>query len=115
MPAQVAELRKYAQTVNCSNCGGAVDLAANAHCAHCGSPLTMLDLGQAESLIAQLKNADRAGAPIDPALPLALERARRDTEAVFRALEHPDWDGPVHARDLVSAGLTALMRLMKSD
>jgi len=113
--AQVAELRQHASTVNCSNCGGAVDVVANGQCEHCGSPLTMLDLEQAESLIAQLKNADRAGAPIDPALPLALERAKRETEAVFRGLEHSEWDRPVHAHDLVSAGLRALMRLMKYD
>lgn len=114
-PAQIAELRQHATTVNCSNCGGAVDLAANARCSHCGSALTMLDLDQAEKLVAQLKNADRNNRPIDPALPLALERAKRQTEAMFRGMESRDWDAPSDARDLVSAGLDALMRLIKSS
>ena len=112
--AQIAELRKHAGTVNCSNCGAAVDLAANARCSHCGSALTMLDLDQAEKLVEQLKNADRRNRPIDPALPLALEQAKRQTEAIFRGIESREWDTPAPARDLVSAGLDALMRLMKS-
>jgi hypothetical protein len=112
--AQIAALRTHARTINCSNCGGPVDVAANAKCAHCASPLTMLDLDQADKLIEQLRNADRPR-PIDPALPLALARARRETEATFAALErHDRWeDGP--SLDLVSAGFSALMRLLKNS
>ena len=34
------------QTINCSNCGGPIDLAAESACRHCGSPLTILDVKQ---------------------------------------------------------------------
>ena len=111
---QIAELRKHARTVNCSNCGGPIDVAANATCAHCGSPLTMLDLDQADKLIEQLRNADRPRA-IDPALPLALARARRETDATFAAFDrHDRWEG-VQSLDLVSAGFNALIRLLKNS
>ena len=112
LPHQVAELRKYVHAVNCSNCGAPVDLAASAHCSHCGSPLTMLDLDQADHLIAQLKHAETDAKAIDPSWPLAVERARRETEAAFRNIREDSWEnnGP---RDLVGAGLSALMRLIK--
>src|SRR5688572_3261355 len=86
-PQQIAELRRSVQFINCSNCGAPVDLAKGSDCAHCGSPLSMLDMQQAERLVTQLREADRSDKPIDPALPLALERARRQTERLFEGLE----------------------------
>jgi len=108
---QLAELRATVQTVNCSNCGAAVNLAASSACGHCGSPLSMLDMRQAQALVEQLQKADRSGQPIDPALPLNLERARRQTEAAFTGLVR---DGSflddIASTDLVSAGLLAFSR-----
>lgn len=65
-PLQVAELRRNIQTLNCSNCGGPVDLAKASDCGHCGSPLSMLDMQQAEKLVAHLRQADRTDRPVDP-------------------------------------------------
>jgi Zn-finger nucleic acid-binding protein len=45
-PGQLAELRASVQTINCSNCGGPIDLASDSVCRHCGSPLTILDVKQ---------------------------------------------------------------------
>jgi DNA-directed RNA polymerase subunit RPC12/RpoP len=113
-PRQVAELRKNVQVINCSNCGAPVDLAKGSDCAHCGSPLSMLDMQQAERLIAQLREADRPDKPIDPALPLALLRARRESEAAFEGLPgHHHWDHEMWSLGLVGAGLTDLIRLLK--
>jgi ssDNA-binding Zn-finger/Zn-ribbon topoisomerase 1 len=106
---QIAELRRNVQAINCSNCGAPVDLAAGTECSHCRSPLSMLDLNQAERLIAQLQNADRTGKPIDPALPLALARARRETDLAFRGLPgHEDWDTDTWSLGLVGATLANL-------
>lgn len=86
-PQQIAELRRNVQTVNCSNCGGPVDLTTGAACAHCGSPLSMLDMKQAELLVAQLQRAEeRENRPVDPALPLELARARREVETAFDSI-----------------------------
>lgn len=115
MPAaQVAELRKYVQSVNCSNCGAAVDLMANAHCTHCGTPVSILDLEQAERLIGQLKAAETAShQPVEGRLGPALARARQQTDDVFRSIGvfHHESDH----RDVVGAGLRALWRLMQND
>lgn len=102
-PKQVADLRESVQFVNCSNCGAPVDLHKGTACGHCGSPLSMLDLSQAETLVQQLRNADRSGQPVDPALPLELARARRETEAAFASLAQD----PVWMQDLTSAGIVA--------
>jgi hypothetical protein len=45
-PRQLAELRASVQTINCSNCGGPIDLSSESACRHCGSPLTILDVKQ---------------------------------------------------------------------
>ncbi len=72
----------------------------------------MLDLQHAEHLIEQLKDADRPDKPVDPALPLALARARRDTDVAFQGLPgHEDWDNETWSLGLVGAGLKKLFRL----
>ena len=113
-PQQIAELRRNVQTINCSNCGAPIDLAKRSDCGHCGSPLSMLDTQQAERLIAQLREADRTDKVVDPALPLALERARRQTESVFEGLQdRGGWDVEIGSLGLVGAGLSQLIRLLK--
>jgi hypothetical protein len=113
-PERLAELRAHVQTVHCSDCGAPIDLAAHASCPHCSSPITLLDLEQAGRLIAQLQAADRTGRPVDPALPLALERARRETDAAFDAIEHSDlWFRDASRAGLVAAGILALTRWVK--
>jgi hypothetical protein len=107
---QVEELRRRVEAVNCSNCGAPVDLALGSTCSHCGSPLSMLDLEQAGRLVAQLREADRTGRPVDPTLPLDLVRARRDVEAAFAAFEK---DEPQLTLD-VGATLGALARWVGS-
>lgn len=111
---ELSELRLHVQTVNCSNCGGAVDLGQGAACPHCGSPLSMLDMKQAERLVAQLKDA-AAPKPIDPALPMHLLRARAEVEAAFAShVTTPDWWRDAASSGLVEASLAAVARLLRS-
>jgi len=115
-PQQIAELRKNVQVINCSNCGGPVDLARGSACAHCGSPLSMLDMDQAERLVAQLQAADNASKTIDPALPLALARARVQTEAAFKGLPgHDPWTNEGWSMGLIGAGFSELLRLLRRE
>lgn len=115
-PAQIAELRKNIQVVNCSNCGGPIDLANRSDCGHCGSPLSMLDMKQAETLVTQLREADRTDKPVDPALPLELARARRQTDEAFAGLpEDSSWLDAGSSLGLVGAGLSALARLLRKS
>ena len=111
-PEQLQELRQQVQSVNCSNCGAPVDVMRGAACAHCRSPLSMLDLKQAAALMEQLQRADaRERQPIDPALPLALLRARREAEAAFPNDRGVDWS----PADMVGAGLQAVARWLKRN
>jgi hypothetical protein len=112
--AQVDELRRNLDTVNCSNCGSPIDLGEGSACGHCGSPLSMLDMTQAESLITQLQKAERTSTTVDPTMPMELDRARRQVHAGFDAFERDaTWMRDVSASGLVGAGLSALVRWLK--
>jgi hypothetical protein len=111
---QIAELRQNVQTLNCSNCGAAIDLVKASACGHCGSPLSMLDLSQAERVVQQLRQADRSGQPLDPMLAINLAIARKQAEAAFAGLpEQRAWLDDVSASGLVGAGLHLVMKLVK--
>jgi len=111
--AQIEELRRNLRSSNCSNCGAPVDLAKGAACAHCGSPLSMLDMAQAERLVAALR-AKSEPRDVDPALLLNLERAKRDVTTAFGAFERdPDWYGTASSAGLVNAALGAFSRLLR--
>jgi hypothetical protein len=114
-PPQIDELRRNVQTIACSNCGAPIDLTKSSECSHCGSPLSMLDMKQAGALVAQLSAANQAAArPIDPALPLELERARSEVDAAFASFEHgPGWFDAVSKGGLLGAGLNSIARWLK--
>jgi hypothetical protein len=115
-PQQINELRRNVQIINCSNCGAPIDLAKTAACAHCGSPLSMLDMNQAERLVKQLQEADSGSKEIDPALPLALARARREVDLAFQGVPgHDTLSRDGSTLGLVAAGLTELIRLIKRN
>ena len=114
-PQQIEELRRNVGSVNCANCGAPVDVTTGAACGHCGTPLSMLYVRQAEKLVEQLQKAeDRAHQPVDPSLPLALERVRRQTERNFRGFsdDNDAWLSLVDpmSLDLVAAGLKLVAR-----
>jgi hypothetical protein len=107
-PQQIAELRQNVQTVNCSNCGGPIDLARESVCPHCGSALSMLDMKQMEQMVAHLKEAEQPRA-VDPTLPLRLEQVKTETESHFQAITSDSGSG----QSLVDAGLRLVARWLK--
>ena len=107
---QIEELRRNLRSVNCSNCGAPVDLAKGTACAHCQSPLSMLDVGQAETLVAALR-AKSAPRDVDPAMLLNLERAKRDVSVAFGAFERdPEWYTTASSAGLINAAIGAFSR-----
>jgi Zn-finger nucleic acid-binding protein len=108
-PQQIAELRQNVETVNCSNCGGPIDLAKASVCPHCGSALSMLDMKQMQQMVAHLKEADQPRA-VDPNLPLAVERAKLDTEHHFAAITSGS-----EPQSLVEAGLRLVVQWIKDS
>lgn len=110
-PGQIEELKRNLTTLNCANCGASIDLQHSSACAHCGSPLSMLDVKQAEDLVRQLRDADAGRSHVDPALPMRMEQARREVEASFSSFDQqPFWYKDVAATDLVRAGVSAVTR-----
>jgi hypothetical protein len=111
-PEQLDVIRQQVQSVHCANCGAPVDLSAGSQCTHCGTPLSMLDLTQAEQLVQQLQHAqDRTSGPVDPSFPLELARARRDVEEGFAGLpQSTAWRETLASDGLVGAGFAALAR-----
>ena len=74
----------------------------------------MLDMNQAETLVGQLREADRTDKVVDPALPLALARARRETDEAFAGLPQDGmWLDAGSSFGLVAAGLAGLARWLK--
>lgn len=112
-PGQLAELRRTVQSVNCSNCGAPIDLAHRSACAHCGSPLSVLDLKAAGDLIARLQAADTPDRPVDPALPLRLEQARREVDRAFARQQESHAFELTAGGDLVTAGLALVAGWLK--
>ncbi len=62
-PKQIAELRENVQMLDCSNCGGPIDLVKQSTCPHCASPLTMIDMKQ---IAVHLRELEQAGAAPTP-------------------------------------------------
>jgi hypothetical protein len=108
-PQQIALLRESVQTVNCSSCGGPIDLVRESTCPHCGSALSMLDMKQMEQMVAQLKEAAQPRA-VDPALPIALAREKLDTERHFAALTSGGG-----RQSLVEAGIQLVVQWIKDS
>ena len=113
-PAQMADLRANVQTVNCSNCGAPVDLARGINCSHCSSPLSMLDLNQAEDLIAKLRDAGHGPQPVERA-PLSAAADRRSDAGFGRFAEDPGWYLQASTAGLVTAAIAAFADWAGSD
>ena len=111
-PQQIALLRQNIQSVSCANCGAPVDLTKGSTCAHCGTPLSMLDMQQAERLIARLRQADR---PDRPPVPLdETERLNRPDADAFAWLRRDGrWPADGASTSLVGEALNALLRRLK--
>ena len=112
--AQIEELKRNVQVVNCSNCGASIDLTKGSTCTHCGTVLSMIDMKQAEALVHQLQDADRSSRAVDPLLELRLQQARREVEHAFASFErHADWTDDIIASGVVGAGVKAIARWLK--
>jgi hypothetical protein len=110
-PERLAELRRYAPTVNCSACGAPVDLARASECGHCRAPLSMLDPDQVQAVVSELQRAETRRTTVDPTLAARLVEDRAALERAFRApadLRALDLGGSF---GVVEAGVAALARL----
>jgi hypothetical protein len=104
-PRQIEELRQNVQMINCSNCGGTIDLGNDTVCGHCGSVVSMLDVKQMARTISQLQNA-AGGVGAAGATPA---REPTDIDALVAAIrERGDGDRP----SLIDTGLAMLGKVL---
>jgi hypothetical protein len=111
-PQQIAELRQNVQTINCSNCGGGIDLAKDTVCTHCGSAVSMLDLKQMAKTIGQLQAAaagPQAIADAEAARASAPPRGA-DLDALIAAIRAR---GGAESRSLIETGFSMLGDLLR--
>jgi DNA-directed RNA polymerase subunit RPC12/RpoP len=113
-PQQLEELRQNIQTINCSNCGAAINLVKDSVCAHCGSAVSMLDLQQMARTVGQLRAAVSGSQAADGPPPSAVPRGQSDPseiEALVQAFKTAGrTDSPP---GLIETGLGLLGRLLR--
>jgi hypothetical protein len=109
-PRQLADLRAVVQIINCSNCGAPIDLTRTSACAHCSTPLSMLDLNQIEGMAAHLRQADEASRTIDPTLPERMKREKEAVDSLFAALRADPTGARPASSGLVEMGLRLIAK-----
>ena len=110
-PQQLDELRQNIQTINCSNCGAAIDLVKDSVCAHCGSAVSMLDLQQMARTVGQLQAAASGRQAADGPLASAAPHGPTDIAALVQAFNAAGRaDSPP---GLIETGLGLLGRLLR--
>ena len=110
-PQQLDELRQNVQTINCSNCGAAIDLAKDSVCGHCGSSVSMLDLQQMARTIGHLQTAASGQVPADARPAGTPVHEPTDIAALMLALKAEE---RAHsAPNLIETGLGLLGALLK--
>lgn len=108
--AEVRSLREHVRQVNCSNCGGPVDVDRGASCGHCRTPISIVDPDALATALAALDAADSQRQTVDHALPIRLLQERLRVERAFGP-DEAGWFGRRDASpDLVRAGLTFVRR-----
>jgi hypothetical protein len=116
-PREIAELRAKVRQINCSNCGGPLNLEKDVACSYCRAPISWLDPGQVAAALAELEAADARRQKIDPALPLALLAARVESARACAGDDPGNAFWTLSTRSgsgLVEAGLEGLMRWLSS-
>lgn len=83
---EVDEVRARIQQVNCVNCGAPVDLSGALVCAHCSTPVSMVDPEQLRRELSTLSHAAR-DRDVDPTLPIKLMQERAAAERVWAGLD----------------------------
>jgi hypothetical protein len=112
---ELAELRAHVKVVHCSSCGAPVDLEQTSACGHCRAPVSILDPGQVERVVAELRRAEEKRTSVDPALPLRLMTDRLAVEGLFQELDRRSaWSDIAGSLGLVDAGLAAVAEFLTS-
>lgn len=116
-PREIADLRARVTQVNCSNCGGALNLDNDVACSYCRAPISMLDPEQVAATLGELQAVDARHQRAATHLPIALLAERTATEHAFAeaarvgSTSDPVWTfSSLSGAGLVEAGLDRLLQ-----
>jgi len=116
-PLGVAELEalgKQVCSVHCDSCGAPIELAKGSTCSFCGAAVSVLDSGQIERVVHELRAAEEKSHTIDPRLPAQLLADRLDVERFHRELDAAHGSVSVSPGiGLVGLGLAAVVDLLR--
>lgn len=107
---EVAELRQKLHVVACSNCGAPIDIEKGAACGYCRAPLSMLDPGQLERTVAELRAEEERRQTVDPQLAARLVLDRLTVERSLGPTQAPTG---ARGHGLLDAGLDALLEVLR--
>jgi hypothetical protein len=108
---QLDELRQNIQTINCSNCGAAIDLVKDTVCAHCGSAISILNLQHLATTVGQLHAAASGGRAVDGPTRAPALHTPSEIQALVQAFTMAGRDDSPPG--LIETGLGMLRRLLK--
>ena len=115
---EIEALAERVGTINCTSCGGTVDIRHDHACPYCRSALSLLDPQAVDKALARHGSAARQAAPTDAASPdaladalVALERNRAREE---RARQRERLEGTRSDEfDLLTAGIEMVWSLLR--
>lgn len=112
-PAEVTDLAARVRIIDCTSCGGPIDLRQHDACPYCHSALALLDPKAVDAALTDYDTRARqaAAGPRAPDLAEALVRLERDRERLKREERQERWQGlrPHDPGDLWADGLTQVL------
>ena len=105
--AEIEELAVKVGTIRCNGCGAPVDIRKEHACAHCRSPITILDSGAVEQALARYQNAEVKRTTLDvELLGDAIVMREREKSRLKKTQSEPENAGIIDVIDLISAATT---------
>ena len=112
--AEIEELAVKVGTIRCNGCGAPVDIRKEHACAHCRSPITILDSGAVEQALARYQNAEVKRTTLDvELLGDAIVMREREKSRLNKTRSEPENAGIIDVIDLISAGAELVWDLIR--
>jgi Zn-finger nucleic acid-binding protein len=112
--AEIEELAVKVGTIRCNGCGAPVDIREEHACAHCRSPITILDSGAVEQALARYQNAEVKRTTLDvELLGDAIVMREREKSRLKKTQSEPENAGIIDVIDLISAGAELVWNLIR--
>jgi len=107
--AELAKLREHVRQINCSQCGGPIDLANESACSHCGAPVSIID---SDGIAKALRELSTSGGPAPGGVDQTSTQINDAQIGALFDLERMRNREDMRHDDLVAIGATAIGALI---